>query len=219
MSGGAIGDHRAHMDGIYRHQRYFYDVSRKYFLLGRDRLIADLGPPPGGSVLEFGCGTGRNLILTAQRYPHAQCYGFDLSGEMLKTARVSIARAGLSARVVLAQGDATAFDPEALFGCRTFDRVFISYALSMIPAWREVLSPALGSVAPGGRLHIVDFGQQQGLPPLFKRVLFAWLAKFTVEPRAGLETALLEAAAARGVSVEFDRLFRGYADYAVVRRS
>ena len=30
------------MDGIYRYQRYIYDATRKYFLLGRDRLIEDL---------------------------------------------------------------------------------------------------------------------------------------------------------------------------------
>ena len=26
------------MDKMYRHQRYFYDLTRKYYLLGRDRL-------------------------------------------------------------------------------------------------------------------------------------------------------------------------------------
>ncbi len=47
-----------HMDGIYRYQRYIYDATRKYFLLGRDTLLDELDPPDGGSVLEVGCGTG-----------------------------------------------------------------------------------------------------------------------------------------------------------------
>ena len=64
-SGGS--DHRAHMDGIYRYQRYIYDLTRKYYLLGRDRLLADLEPPDGGTILEIGCGTGRNLVLAARR--------------------------------------------------------------------------------------------------------------------------------------------------------
>jgi len=59
----------AHMDAIYRYQRYIYDASRKYYLLGRDRLIGELAPPPGGSVLEIACGTGRNLVKAARRYP------------------------------------------------------------------------------------------------------------------------------------------------------
>ena len=211
-------DHRAHMDGIYRYQRYIYDATRKYYLLGRDRLLDDLQPPAGGTILEIGCGTGRNLILAARRYPDARLYGFDISSEMLKTARASIARAGLSDRVIVAEGDATSFSAQALFGRPQFDRVFVSYALSMIPPWRHALAPALQAVAPGGRLHIVDFGQFEGWPRWFKAAMFAWLAKFTVYPRADLELALRETAAAAGATLRFTRLYRGYADYAVLSR-
>ena len=37
------------MDRMYRHQRYIYDLTRRYYLFGRDQLIAELKPPPGGS--------------------------------------------------------------------------------------------------------------------------------------------------------------------------
>ena len=50
------------MDRIYRRQRHVYDVTRKYYLLGRDALIDRLEPPVDGRVLEIGCGTARNLI-------------------------------------------------------------------------------------------------------------------------------------------------------------
>ena len=59
------------MDRMYRHQRHIYDLTRKFYLLGRDRLIAALDPA-AGDVLEIGCGTGRNLILAARRYPNAR---------------------------------------------------------------------------------------------------------------------------------------------------
>lgn len=212
------GDHRAHMDGIYRYQRYIYDATRKYYLLGRDRMLRDLQPPAGGTILEIGCGTGRNLVLAARQYPQAKLYGFDISSEMLKTARSSIERNGLTGRVVVSEGDATNFDPVALFGQASFDRVFISYSLSMIPPWRQVLGPALSAVAPGGRLHIVDFGQQAGWPTWFKRALFAWLAQFTVTPRADLEQALRQAAADGGATLAFERIYRGYSDYAVLSK-
>lgn len=215
MSGA---DHRAHMDGIYRYQRYIYDATRKYYLLGRDRLLDDLQPPVGGSILEIGCGTGRNLILAARRYPQARLYGFDISSEMLKTARASIARAGYADRITVAEGDATAFDAQALFGRAQFDRVFVSYAFSMIPPWRQSIGPALAAVAPGGRLHVVDFGQFEGWPGVFKAGMFAWLAKFTVYPRADLEQALREVAGAAGADLKFTRLYRGYSDYAVITR-
>src|SRR5204862_213321 len=118
--------HAGHMDAIYRSQRHIYDLTRKYYLLGRDALIDGIAPPPGGSVLEIGCGTGRNLIAAARRWPDARFYGIDISEAMLQTARAKVAKAGLSDRIVLAQGDATAFDAEALFGIATFDRFFPS---------------------------------------------------------------------------------------------
>ena len=54
------------MDKVYRHQRHFYDFTRHYYLLGRDRLIRELNITPGESVIEIGCGTARNLIRIAQ---------------------------------------------------------------------------------------------------------------------------------------------------------
>ena len=93
------GDAASLMDRMYRYQRHIYDASRKFYLLGRDRLIEELGPPEGGHVLEIGCGTGRNLVKAARAYPSIHCYGLDVSAEMLATAERSIARAGLSGRI------------------------------------------------------------------------------------------------------------------------
>ena len=50
------------MDRMYRQQRHVYDVTRRYYLLGRDQLIRRLAPARGRHVLEIGCGTGRNLV-------------------------------------------------------------------------------------------------------------------------------------------------------------
>ena len=160
--------HAALMDDVYRRQRHFYDLTRKYYLIGRDHMLAGLEVPAGGNVLELGCGTGRNIILAARRYPNARFFGLDISHEMLATAAKAISRYGLSNRVTLAQGDATAFDAEALFGEQSFDRVFISYALSMIPGWRRAAAAAFAALKPGGSLHIVDFGQQERLPRWFR---------------------------------------------------
>ncbi|HCB76641.1 MAG TPA: SAM-dependent methyltransferase [Sphingomonas bacterium] len=206
--------HAARMDAIYAGQRHIYDVTRKYYLLGRDRLIDELAPPPGGSVVEVGCGTGRNLMLAARRWPQARCFGFDISDAMLATARAKVA--GRAIR--LERGDATAWEPKGLFGIEAADAIFMSYTLSMIPDWRSAIAAACDALAPGGALHIVDFGQQERLPAAFHRALFAWLARFDVEPRTDLPRALEEAAAARGLSLGFTPLYRGYAWRAVLRR-
>lgn len=213
-----MGDAAAEMDAIYRVQRHIYDASRKYYLLGRDGLMEGLDPPPGGSVLEVGCGTGRNLILAALHYPSARFYGFDVSNAMLETARVSVSRWGLDHCVTLAQADASRFDARAAFGNDGFDRVFVSYALSMIPPWREAVVRAFEAVKPGGSLHIVDFGEQSQLPSLFRTGLRAWLRKFSVYPRADLEPALRELAAETGADLTFARPFRDYACSAVLRK-
>ena len=139
-----MADAAALMDRMYRHQRYVYDLTRKYYLAGRDEAVARLKPGPGDTVLEIGCGTGRNLIRAARAYPEARFFGLDVSREMLGAAAASIARAGLSSRISIAQADATAFDPHALFGhaaVRSRDHFL-----------RPVDDPALArSVGPGAR--------------------------------------------------------------------
>jgi S-adenosylmethionine-diacylgycerolhomoserine-N-methlytransferase len=129
------------MNRMYRRQRYIYDGTRRYYLLGRDQLIAGLRPAAGESVLEIGCGTGRNLVLAARQYPGARFFGVDVSTEMLTSAISAISRGGLTGQIRVAHGDATAFDPRRLFGVPSFDHVMISYSLSMIPGWHRVLMP------------------------------------------------------------------------------
>ncbi|MEM8701374.1 MAG: class I SAM-dependent methyltransferase [Pseudomonadota bacterium] len=202
------------MDDVYRRQRHIYDVTRKYYLLGRDHLIRELKPPNGGAVLELGCGTGRNLIAAAKFYPDARFYGLDISRHMLETAERNIASAGLSDRITLIEGDAA--NPLATedLGVTAFDRVFYSYTLSMIPIWREALQAGSARLKQGGRIHVVDFGQQKRLPRWFARLLFTWLKSFHVTPRAELEDELRSLASRSGSRLEFRHLYRGYADYA-----
>jgi len=214
---GDVDGHSAHMDGIYRYQRYIYDATRKYYLLGRDRMLDDLNPPPGGTVLEVGCGTGRNLILAAKRYPQAKFYGFDISKEMLITARASIERAGLSDRITVTEGDATGFTMLKLFGLPAADRVFISYSLSMIPPWQAAIREAAKALGPAGSLHVVDFGQQSGWPKWFQGLMFGWLKKFSVYPRDDLEAEMQATADAIDGDLRFEALYRDYARYGVIR--
>jgi S-adenosylmethionine-diacylgycerolhomoserine-N-methlytransferase len=204
------------MNRMYRRQRHIYDGTRRYYLLGRDEMISDLQPKAGASVLEVGCGTGRNLVLAARRYPDARFFGIDVSTEMLTSAISAIARGGLSGRVRVAHGDATALDPARSFGIPQFDHVLISYSLSMIPDWRSVLRAAANHIKPGGRLHVVDFGRQERLPAIARIALRRWLRLFDVAPRDDLEQELSALAERTGAVSAFQRPFRGYAQYGVV---
>jgi S-adenosylmethionine-diacylgycerolhomoserine-N-methlytransferase len=204
-------DAAVRMDRQYRWQRHIYDLTRLPYLLGRDRLIAELKPPPGARVLEIGCGTGRNLIHIARTYPDVACFGIDVSTMMLETARQSVERAGLAHRITLAQADAVAVEPGRLFGCGAFDRVMISYALSMIPPWQAVLAHAVTLLAPQGALCLVDFGDQAGLPNWFRATLFRWLAWFHVTARLDLKAELQKIAATADLDLSVRDLYRGYA--------
>jgi S-adenosylmethionine-diacylgycerolhomoserine-N-methlytransferase len=206
------------MDRVYRLQRHVYDATRKYYLLGRDDLIAGLNPCPGDAVLELGCGTGRNLVLAAKTYPGARYFGLDISGEMLDTARRSAARNRLGGTISFGKADASAFDPVALFGRGGFDRVFMSYAVSMIPPWKAALCKGLDLLNPGGSLHIVDFGQQENLPAAFKSALHWWLGEFHVTPRAQLKRFLFSEAQSRCFRFEARSHARDYAWLIKVER-
>ncbi|MFC0805897.1 class I SAM-dependent methyltransferase [Ensifer sp. P24N7] len=205
------------MDRMYRYQRYIYDFTRKYYLFGRDTLIRELNPPPGASVLEVGCGTGRNLAVLGELYPGARLFGLDISAEMLATAKAKLRRQN-RADAVLRVADATNFTA-ASFDQEGFDRIVISYALSMVPEWEKAVDAAIAALKPGGSLHIVDFGQQEGWPAGFRRLLQAWLRRFHVTPRESLFDAMRKRAERDGAALEVRSLGRGYAWLAVYRRA
>jgi S-adenosylmethionine-diacylgycerolhomoserine-N-methlytransferase len=189
------GDHTALMDKVYRRQRHIYDFTRKYYLLGRDRLVRELSAKQGERVVEIGCGTARNLIRIARRYPGVQLYGLDASREMLQTANEAVRRSGLESRIMLAHGVAEDLTPAAFGLSCPFDHAIFSYSLSMIPDWRAALRAAAAAVKPQGLIHIVDFSDFGGLWPPAGRALRAWLKLFHVAPRdelvAGIEEALV----------------------------
>jgi S-adenosylmethionine-diacylgycerolhomoserine-N-methlytransferase len=213
----AAFDHGGLMDRVYGRQRHIYDATRKYYLLGRDPMIDGLKPGKGAAVLEIGCGTGRNLIRAAQLYPQAHFHGIDISRSTLETAGVSVAGAGLQGRIRLAYADAARFEPGKVFGRPGFDRIFISYAVSMIPGWQSVMSEALGHLGPGGELHVVDFGDQRGLPGWFRSALRTWLRWYHVTPRTDLFEVSARIAAERGVTVEMKRLYCDFAWISIIR--
>ncbi|MES2193442.1 MAG: class I SAM-dependent methyltransferase [Pseudomonadota bacterium] len=204
------------MNRMYRRQRHIYDGTRRYYLLGRDQLIANLGARAGDDVLEIGCGTGRNLVHAARLYPDAKFFGIDISTEMLTSAISAISRRDLSRQVRVAHGDAIGFNPQVLFSIARFDHVMISYSLSMIGDWRLVLQAAARHLKPGGSLHIIDFGDQERLPGLARTLLKRWLALFDVTPREDLARELSAMGRSSGADLKFERPFRGYAQYAVL---
>lgn len=180
---GNRAGHAALMDKVYGRQRHIYDLTRKYYLLGRDRLVKELRAKPGETIVEIGCGTARNLIRIAETYPGTRLFGLDASQAMLLTAREAVERARLSNRITLAHALAEELTPDLFGATANFDHAIFSYSLSMIPDWRGALRTAAKFVRPEGYIHVVDFGDLKSLWPIAAKGLRAWLRLFHVAPR------------------------------------
>ena len=192
-----IREHDGLMDRVYRRQRHIYDFTRKYYLFGRDRLIGQLALAPSETLVEVGCGTARNLIAIARRYPGSRLFGLDASEAMLGTARAAVRKAGLEHRIVLMQGLAEELSP-ARFGIEHFDRVMFSYSLSMFPDWQGALATGFAALSPKGTVHVVDFGDLTGLGRIGRHMMLAWLGLFHVTPRVEFLAALEQVTRSQG---------------------
>lgn len=207
-----MSDTFENMDRMYRLQRYFYDLSRKYYLLGRDQLLVEMNVQAGESVLEVGCGTARNLIILGKRHHDAKLFGLDASAAMLETARSKVDAAGVK-NIDLKTALADDFTFDKTFDLlEPFDKIFFSYSISMIPPWRESIENALANLKPGGQLLIVDFYDQADLPAPFRKFLKWWLVKFHVKFWDGL-MPLLESKQGK-----IESLFRRYSFIAKITK-
>lgn len=174
---------RERLNNLYRFQRHFYDLTRRFFLFGRDTLLRQIEINENDRVLEIGCGTGRNLLKLSRLYPQVWLYGLDASREMLKTASAKMDANDLVKRVILREGLAEQLDAQKTFGLdESFDSIFFSYTLLMIPDWQAAIDAALANLKPESSLYIVDFGNGHDLPRWFYRLLTVWLNLFGIKP-------------------------------------
>lgn len=169
------------MDRMYRYQRYFYDLTRKYYLLGRDKLIAEMNVRKEENILEAGCGTGRNLAILAQKYPSANFFGLDASSVMIEESQKKVEANKLkNIQLQIALADDFTFDKTFNLE-KPFDTIYFSYSISMIPPWQESIANALKNLKTGGSFYIVDFYDQKDLPVWFQKLLQGWLRQFHVQ--------------------------------------
>jgi S-adenosylmethionine-diacylgycerolhomoserine-N-methlytransferase len=205
--------HQERMDRRYRYQRHVFDLSRKLILFGRDRAIAALRLGDARSVLEIGCGTGRNLKRMAEAHPALRLTGIDISDEMLKSARAKFARAQLDQRVTLLHGDAVVPTD------RKAPRILMAYSLSMVPDWRRALATAIDALEPGGILAIVDFGNFGGLPDWLAEACIEILSRQDAPPCLELPQELRRHATSRALSVHHEYALASVYQLAVIERA
>jgi ubiquinone/menaquinone biosynthesis C-methylase UbiE len=148
--------------------RYYDTVSR---LMGaRDlhwQLVAQAGIEPGTTVVEIGCGTGNVLALAARVYPDVVVIGLDPDPEALAIAARKTQRAGLAVRLDRGYADRLPYADGSV------DRVLSSFMLHHLPPAEQqaALREAHRVLAPGGRLHLLDFAGGRPTRPRVLRLL------------------------------------------------
>jgi S-adenosylmethionine-diacylgycerolhomoserine-N-methlytransferase len=165
------GSHADRLAGFYAPQAGRYDHFRKRLLHGREDLIRMLAIQPGMRVVELGCGTGSNLEHLKESVEIntlARVELVDLCPPLLELARK---RAVGHDNIDVIEADASTWQPE-----HAADRVFLTYALTMMPNWEAVLDNAYTLLAPGGCLGIVDFHLPATLPRWQARAWKHWFA-------------------------------------------
>jgi len=162
--------HRAFLDRYYRLTHHVYDVSRKYYLFGRDGVLERLLASDWTTLVEIGPGTGRNLARLHRRRPDATLGGLEASEVM----RAHAGRRCPWARID--PGFAEDGDIGAVLGTPP-QRILMSYCLSMFIDRDRAIDNARRHLAPGGELWVVDFSVRARLPGLR-----AFLSAFHVEP-------------------------------------
>ena len=118
----------------------------------RSRLIRDLGLDAASRVLDVACGTGLNFDLLHQAVGDSgRLVGVDNSPRTLQLARRRVGRQGWR-NVDLVESDAAAYRPE-----ERFDAAVCTFAIDIVPRWRETIDMMVGAVRPGGRVGFIGF--------------------------------------------------------------
>jgi S-adenosylmethionine-diacylgycerolhomoserine-N-methlytransferase len=171
--------HRRFLNRYYGQVRHLYDLTRKYYLFGRDTALRELCAEPWQRLVEIGPGTGRNLRLLHAARPEARLGGLEASDVMLAHAAARCPWATL--RHGFADADEVPLD---LLGAPP-DRVLFSYCLSMVQDPVKAIDNARRALAPGGEVVIVDFADCAGLPRPLREPFQGFLRSFHVTPLDG----------------------------------
>ena len=134
---------------IYAGYSNVYDVIFKGFFYPRIKhAIHTMGIAPGEKILDVGVGTGLSLPLFPR---HCKVVGIDLSSAMLKKARQKIKKLDLD-HIELMEMDAMKLN----FPDNTFDKVFISHVVSVVPDPYRVMSEVKRVCKKNGRIVLVN---------------------------------------------------------------
>ncbi len=106
----------------------------------------------GARVLDLACGGGRWLTAVARRFPDTRLVGVEFEPDSVARAMRHVGELGLGERIEIVARDIADLDFH-----EEFDLVYLQDALHELPDPLVGLDRAWASVAPGGRLVILEW--------------------------------------------------------------
>lgn len=138
----------------------------KRFIKG---AIADMNIQPSDSIIDMGCGTGRNAsLMTSYLNEKGEIIGLDISPEMEQQFN---SKFKLDARVSFKNKRID----QALELNQMFDKIFISFVIHGFPneVRSAVIENAINHLKPGGAFYILDFAEfDMAKMPFHHRAIF-----------------------------------------------
>ncbi|MEQ9424083.1 MAG: class I SAM-dependent methyltransferase [Cyclobacteriaceae bacterium] len=121
----------------------------------RHRLMDLLNPGDGEDILEFGFGSGANLLIAAARFPGSHFVGLDIDPKIREVAERRLSRSQLDIRLELYDGYTFPFS------ANSFDKVYSCLVFHHLDRQTKIdcLKEIHRVMRPGGKLLIGDWGK------------------------------------------------------------
>ena len=148
-----------------------YDLMNRLMSFGLHRrwlakAVREVASAAPVAVLDVATGTADVAIAIARNLPDASVSGVDLSEGMIKVGREKVAKAGLSGRITLTQGDCMALDiPD-----NSFDAVTVAYGVRNFERLADGYREMLRVLRPGGKLTVIELSTPRNpiVKPFYK---------------------------------------------------
>ena len=135
----------------------YYDLAIKVTMPEqkiRHLLLEMLNPQPTEKILEFGFGTGSNLVLALKKCPYAHLSGLDIDQKIQKIARQKLAKHGFTLPLDLYDGSIFPYSNQMfdkIYSCLVFHQIEDNLKI-------DCLSEIFRVLKSGGQLIIADWG-------------------------------------------------------------
>lgn len=125
----------------------------------RQKLIRLLEPAAGERILEFGFGTGSNLMMTNQQNPAAHYTGLEIDPKIKAIAQKRFEKNSISIPLDIYDGGKFPYDDHSfdkVYSCLVFHHLYKHEKMHCLREIYRVLKP-------GGTVIIADFGKPRSL--------------------------------------------------------